>query len=106
MQTRFKVLVHGRNLIVPFADSTSRRLGFFASRIVRAESKLTAIQTAIKELWEHPQIQSAINAPDDPPSFECDSVVKLRFWEHRFRRIRGFSFYAVEITRPHVQGER
>jgi len=96
MSNRFKVLVHGRNLLVPMVDSAPRRLGFFATRVVRAEDESLALKAAIQELKKEPQILAIINTPADPPVFEGENIVRLRFWEHRWRRLRGFSFYAVE----------
>lgn len=70
-------------------------MGFFATRIVRAENEDLALEAAIQALKAEKQIQAIINPPEDAPVFNGERIVRLRFWEQRLRRPSGFSFYSV-----------
>lgn len=88
---RYKVIVEGRNCLLP-AEGTLRRMGFFGTRFVKAHDAAAAEKMAI-ETVQRELMEMIVNPAENPPNLSIDNIQEqgplCRWW----RAIKGFSWY-------------
>src|SRR5687768_13176619 len=87
---KFLVLIRGSNLVSDF-DGEKLKVGFYAYRVIPAESESAASTQALEVIKQTSQWRSALNRPEDPPTASIHSVKRLPLLS--FKKDSGFMFY-------------
>ena len=72
----WKVFLNGQNYLFEW-EGQKRRMGFYTTRFVEAETAEIAKTVAIMAVRELPKLRIALNDPSDPPRVEAESVEPL-----------------------------
>ena len=90
----YRVLLHGQNFLLS-TDEGPRRLGFYATRFVKARSPDRAEEIAVDLVRDDPTLGEAVlNPRDDPPMISATEIQEVG----ELQRATGFTFYPEEGT--------
>ena len=91
----YKALVEGINCWASF-DGTTRRLGFFTTRVVSAINETQAKQVILRELTEELQPR-LLNDPLAPPEISVKEVIEADPSVANTIANSGFTWYCEDI---------
>src|SRR5262245_51446882 len=93
---KFKILVHGENLLVHL-DGKLVRAGFYVTRVVSAETAKQAESSVIREVMTLPKLQdSLIRDPSNPPAFVVEKTEEISGSHPLEETPSGLVFYKME----------
>jgi len=92
---RFKVLIHGTNLMVS-REGEIARIGFYATRHIEASNANAAASAAIEALWNEEELRLRANLSSSLPQLEVQEVEALGWLAGRTRTASGFTFYEID----------
>ena len=90
----YRVLIHGRNFILE-VDGKKLRHGFYATRVVEADTPAIAEVLVVELIGQDSQLNSSVvNEKSDPPMLYAQEIEEIRI--HDRKQTQGFSFYLEE----------
>ena len=76
---RFKVKLHGKNFFLNL-DGEPRKLGFYATRFVKAENPEEAEKIAVILTHQNPNLRKTLlNEKDDRPKINLEGIKEINF---------------------------
>jgi hypothetical protein len=91
----WKVLLNGQNYLFE-SEGRKRKMGFYTTRFVEAETAEIAKSVAIMAVHELPKLRIVLNDPSDPPRVEAESVEPLDPSQPIERPTTGLVLYAED----------
>ena len=91
----WKVFLNGYNYLFEW-EGQKRKMGFYTTRFVEAETAETAKTVAITAVRELPKLRAALNDPSDPPRVEAERVEPLDSSQPIERHTTGLVLYAED----------
>lgn len=92
---RYKVLIHGSNLMLP-KDEQVARMGFYATRLIAAPNAGDAMRASLAALLKEEDVRACVNPESSPPQFVVEEVEEIGWFGGRIGSWRGFTFYEPE----------
>lgn len=94
---KFRVLLTGHNYLLPY-DGEPRKMGFKATRIVRADSAEEAGLLALRSLVRDPRlVNDLLNGSQDPSTLAIDSVQRLGLFKGLAAPGKGLDFFFEDL---------
>lgn len=72
----YRVLLRGENFLVAL-DGKAQKLGFYATRSVRAQDSGGAERLAVDLIREDHQLGAVLNQPSDPPKIFAEEIDRV-----------------------------
>jgi hypothetical protein len=91
----WKVFLNGQSYLFEW-EGRKRKMGFYTTRFVEAETAELAKSVAIMAVRELPKLQIALNDPSDPPRVEAERVESLDSSQPIERHATGLVLYAED----------
>jgi hypothetical protein len=91
---RFKVKLHGKNFLLNF-DGELKRVGFYATKFVKAENPQEAEKIAIILIHQNPNLRDTVlNKNTDRPTINIEEIKEVSFLKFFTEKsTTGFTFY-------------
>jgi len=91
---RFKVKLHGKNFFLNL-DGEPRKLGFYATRFVKAENPQEAEKIAVILTHQNPNLRKTLlNENDDRPKINLEGIKEINFLKFFAKKsTTDFTFY-------------
>ncbi len=94
---KFCVLLTGHNYLLPY-DGEPRKMGFRATRIIRANSAEEAGVLALRNLVRDPRlVNDLLNGSQDPSTLAIDSIQRLGLFKRLATPRQGLDFFFEDL---------
>ena len=92
----YKVILNGKNFFI-HTEGETKKLGFYATRFVDAESEMDAQKQAMQLVMKNKKLQDSIRNPNDnPPQIHVDEIEQAEITEDDKSKNHIFMFYEGE----------
>jgi hypothetical protein len=94
LMKRFKVKLHGKNFLLNF-DGELKKVGFYATKFVKAENPQEAEKIAIILIHQDPNLRDTVlNKNTDRPTINMEEIKEVSFLKFFIEKsTTGFTFY-------------
>ncbi len=94
---KFKVKLHGKNFLLNI-DGEFKKLGFYATKFVKAENPQEAEKIAVILIHQNPNLRDAIiNENTDRPTINVEEIEEVNFLKFLGKNsTTNFTFYTED----------